>query len=206
MRRIYAATGAAAIVAAGAAAVWFLVLPAPDDRFAGCRQGAVAGGEAMIGGPFTLVDQTGRTVTDAEVVTRPSLIYFGYTYCPDVCPLDTARNAEAVEILEEMGKIVTPVFISIDPKRDTPEVLAEFAANLHPRMIALTGSQTQIDAASKAYRTFYRVQDGDPDYYLIDHTTFTYLVLPGHGFVEFFRRDAGPEEIARRVACFVDAS
>ncbi|MFN6979830.1 MAG: SCO family protein, partial [Gemmobacter sp.] len=84
--------------------------------------------------------------------------------------------------------------------------LAEFAANMHPRMIGLTGTQAQVDAASQAYRTFYRVQDGDPDYYLIDHTTFTYLVLPGHGFVEFFRRDTGPEEIARRVACFVDAS
>ncbi|MFN6977401.1 MAG: SCO family protein, partial [Gemmobacter sp.] len=78
MRRIYAAAGAAAIAAAGAAAVWFPVLRAPDDQFAGCRQGAVAGGEAAIGGPFTLMDQTGRTVTDAEVITRPSLIYFGY--------------------------------------------------------------------------------------------------------------------------------
>ncbi len=102
----------------------------------------------------------GETVTDADVLTGPSLIYFGYTFCPDVCPLDTARNAEAIDILEERGQMVTPVFISIDPERDTPEVVGDFAVNLHERMIGLTGSPEQVAAASKAYKTYYKAHAG----------------------------------------------
>ena len=151
-----------------------------------------------------MVNAAGETVTDAEVITEPSLLYFGYTYCPDVCPLDVARNAVAVETLEEQGMTVTPVFISIDPKRDTPEIVGDFAANIHPRMIGLTGSDEQVKAASQAYRTYYKAHEGDEDYYLVDHSTFSYLVLPGHGFVEFFRREISPDQMAETVACFVD--
>lgn len=175
------------------------------DRFAQCRSAQVAGGSGQIGGSFELVNAAGETVTDADVVTEPSLIYFGYTFCPDVCPLDTARNAVAVDILEERGHIVTPVFISIDPERDTPEVVGAFAENLHPRMVGLTGSPEQVKAASQTFRTYYMKQESDDPYYLVDHSTFTYLVLPGHGFVEFFRRDLGPEDLADRVQCFVEA-
>jgi protein SCO1/2 len=124
-----------------------------------------------------------------------------------VCPLDNARNAEAVTLLDERGYDVTPIFISIDPDRDTPEVMAEFTDYMHPRMIGLTGTPEQVKAASTAYRTYFKKQDSDdPDYYLVDHSTFTYLVLPGEGFVEFFRREDTPEEMAERVACFVDAA
>ena len=175
-----------------------------DDQFAQCRSSTVAGGAGAIGGPFELVNAAGETVTDAEVITEPSLLYFGYTYCPDVCPLDVARNAVAVETLEEQGMTVTPVFISIDPKRDTPEIVGDFAANIHPRMIGLTGSDEQVKAASQAYRTYYKAHEGDEDYYLVDHSTFSYLVLPGHGFVEFFRREISPDQMAETVACFVD--
>lgn len=180
----------------------------PEDRFAECRASTVAGGAGQIGGPFELVSETGETVTDEDVIDRPALIYFGYTFCPDVCPLDTARNAAAVELLESRGHMVKPVFISIDPARDTPEVLAEFTDYLHPRMVGLTGSEDQVRAASEAYRTYYRAQEpeaGAEEFYLVDHSTMTYLTLPGHGFVEFFRRDVTAEEMANRVACFVDA-
>lgn len=175
-----------------------------DDQFAECRSSTVAGGAGAIGGPFTLVNADGVTVTDTDVITGPSLLYFGYTFCPDVCPLDVARNVVAVEILEEQGISVTPVFISIDPKRDTPEVVGDFAANMHERMIGLTGTPEQVDAASKAYRTYYRAQDGDEEYYLVDHSTFSYLVLPEHGFVEFFRREIRPEQMAETITCFVE--
>jgi protein SCO1/2 len=178
-----------------------------EDRFAECRTGQVAGGSGQIGGPFTLVNAAGETVTDADVITEPSLLYFGYTFCPDVCPLDVARNAVAVDLLEERGHEVTPVFISVDPARDTPEVVGDFAANLHPRMIGLTGSPEQVKAASQAYRTYYNAHDdGEDEFYLVDHSTFSYLVLPEHGFVEFFRRDLDPEEMAERIACFVERS
>jgi len=197
---------AALAVAAALGAGWLALAPRGDDPFAGCRASQIAGGAGSIGGPFTLVDGTGATVTDADVITKPSLLYFGFTYCPDVCPLDNARNAEAVDLLLAQGYDVQPVFISIDPARDTPEVVAEYAGYMHPDMIGLTGSPDQVKAASQAYRTYYRKQDSDDEYYLVDHSTFTYLVLPEIGFVEFFRRDAGADEIARRTACFVDAA
>ncbi len=187
------------------AATWWVTRDTSDDAFAGCRASVVAGGTAAIGGPFTLVNGQGETVTDKDVITKPSLVYFGYTFCPDVCPLDNARNAEAIDLLQEQGRDVQPVFISIDPERDTPEVVAEYASYVHDDMIALTGSAEQVKAASKAYKTYYRKQEGDEEYYLVDHSTFTYLMLPEVGFVEFFKREDTPEDIARRTACFMDA-
>ncbi|KAJ03931.1 SCO family protein [Sulfitobacter mediterraneus] len=172
-----------------------------DDKFAQCRSAAVAG---ELGGPFELVNGQGQTVTDKEVITQPTLIYFGYTYCPDVCPLDVDRNASAIEILEERGTLVTPVFISIDPARDTPEVVGEFAEVMHPRMIGLTGSEAQVKAASTAYRTYYKAHEAVDDEYLVDHSTFSYLVMPEEGFVEYFRRETTPEQMADKIGCFVD--
>jgi protein SCO1/2 len=203
MMRLYAGS-AIALVAAMLGGIGYMIMTGGngDDAFAACRSSNVAGGAGSIGGPFTLVNAAGQTVTDADVITEPSLVYFGYTFCPDVCPFDTSRNAEAVDLLEEMGIPATPVFISIDPERDTPEVVGDFAANIHPKMIGLTGSPEEVKAASQAYRTYYNKQEGDPDYYLVDHSTFTYLVLPKEGFVEFYRRETTAEEMARSVACF----
>jgi protein SCO1/2 len=142
------------------------------------------------------------------VIDQPSLVYFGYTFCPDVCPLDNARNAEAVEILESRGDIVKPVFISIDPQRDTPEILRDFTDNLHPRMVGLTGTPEQVKAASQTYRTYFKKQEpeeGNEQFYLVDHSTFTYLVFPDEGFIEFFKRDTTPEALADGVQCFLEA-
>ncbi|MEY8840004.1 SCO family protein, partial [Cribrihabitans sp. XS_ASV171] len=201
MTRLYAIL-AALVIALGLGAIYVMTFGrGEDDQFAQCREGQVAGGAGSIGGPFELVNAEGETVTDKDVITQPSLIYFGYTFCPDVCPLDTARNAEAVDMLEAQGHMVTPIFISIDPDRDTPEAVGDFAANLHERMIGLTGSPEQVKEASRAYKTYYKAQDKNDDYYLVDHSTFTYLVLPEHGFVEFFKRDDSAQEIAERTAC-----
>ncbi|WP_172328326.1 SCO family protein [Mangrovicoccus sp. HB161399] len=208
---LLAGTALAAVL--GGTAGYVLLGGKGDDRFADCRETAVAGGMGAVGGPFTLVNSEGETVTDKDVITEPSLVYFGYTFCPDVCPLDNQRNAEAAYILEEEDGIeVTPVFISVDPARDTPEVVGQFAANFHERMIGLTGSPEQIKAASQAYKTYYRLhEDKDENpYYLVDHSTFTYLVLPGYGVVEFFRHPdfaegtSLAEDVAARTACFVD--
>ena len=171
------------------------------DQFAACGAGAVAGD---LGGPFTLVNGDGVTVTSDEVITGPTLIYFGYTYCPDVCPLDVDRNAAAIEILEARGKTVTPVFITIDPARDTQEVVRDFAQNMHPRMIGLTGTDAQVAEASKAYRTYYKAHPPVDGEYLVDHSTFSYLVTPEYGFLEFFRREMTPEQMADKIGCFVD--
>ena len=206
MTKLYAGLAAAAVLAVIGGSVAWTFLRAPDDVFAECRGSVVATGTASIGGPFTLVSETGTTVTEADVITKPSLVYFGYTFCPDICPFDAARNADAVDILAERGYDVLPVFISVDPERDTPERLAEFTDYMHPAMIGLSGSEEQVRAASQAYKTYYRKQDGDDAFYLVDHSTFTYLVLPEQGFVEFFRRETTPEEMAEATACFIDAA
>ncbi len=178
-----------------------------EDRFAPCRSSAVSGGAGAIGGPFTLTDEDGRQVTEKDVLAGPSLVYFGYTFCPDICPTDTARNAEAIDALEEKGYDVTPVFISVDPGRDTPEVLKEWTEYIHPKMVGLTGTTEQIASVAKAYRTYYKVPENPTDeYYIVDHMTQTYLMLPDFGFVEFFSREDTPEDMANRTACFIDAA
>ncbi|WP_406647219.1 SCO family protein [Aliisedimentitalea scapharcae] len=205
MSRMYAYIAAAAVVSAvGGTWVATQMMGGDKDQFAQCRSSQIAGGTATIGGPFELVNARGETVTDADVITEPSLVYFGYTFCPDVCPMDTARNADTVDVLAERGQSITPVFISIDPERDTPEVVGDFAENLHEKMIGLTGSQEQVKAASKTYKTYFKKQEGDPEYYLVDHSTFSYLVLPEQGFVEFFRRDETAEQMADKIGCFID--
>ena len=202
MSRIIApiAAIAAAVLVGGS---WLATRDANPDQFAQCRASAVAGGTA-IGGPFELVNAKGETVTDKDVITEPTMVYFGYTFCPDVCPLDVSRNAEAADFLAEGGQSMTPLFISIDPNRDTPEVVGDFAFNMHEKMIGLTGSPEQVKAASQAYRTYYKAHPADDEYYPVDHSTFSYLVLPEHGFVEFFRREIGAEDMAKTVGCFID--
>jgi protein SCO1/2 len=200
------AIGAAVVAVAFLSVIGAMALMGPDgdDQFAQCRSSTVAGGD--IGGPFELINGKGETVTDADVITEPTLIYFGYTYCPDVCPLDVDRNAHAVEMLEARGQSVTPVFISIDPKRDTPEVVGEFAEVMHPKMIGLTGSEAQVKAASQAYRTYYSAHPPVDGEYLVDHSTFSYLMMPEIGFVDYFRREMSPEALAEKIGCFVDAA
>ena len=172
------------------------------DAFAECRSGAVAGGE--IGGPFTLTDTKGNAVTDATLLAKPALIYFGYASCPDVCPLDNARNTEAVALLAAQGLDVTPVFITVDPTRDTQAVLADYAENFEG-LLALTGSQAQTDAAAKTYKVYFQMPEKRDPGYMVDHTTMTYLMLPKVGFVDFFQRDATAQDMADKTACFLKA-
>lgn len=203
MTRLFAGLAAAIVAAFLGASAWYVIANRSEDAFADCRQSQIAGGD--IGGPFTLVNTAGQTVTDKDVLQKPTLVYFGYTFCPDVCPLDMDRNVTAVDKLDAQGIDVTPVFITIDPDRDTPQALADYASNMHPKLIALTGSADQIQAASRAYKTFYKKRDTGDEFYLMDHSTFTYLMLPGIGFVDFFRREITSDQMAESVACFVQA-
>ncbi len=200
--RLIASLGAVVLATlVGGTAVWTLIA----SRSHTCDGSAVAGGSAAIGGPFELVDGTGATVRETDVIDEPSLFYFGYTFCPDVCPFDVARNVLAVDLLAEQGIDVKPVFVSIDPERDTPEVMAAYAENMHPKMVALTGSADQVKEASLAYKVFYSKGEGDDEYYLMNHSTFTYLMMPNAGFATYFGRDVSPEVMAEQTACFVDA-
>ena len=205
MSKYYAIAGAIILAAAaGGPLVYSAVHRKADDRLADCRTGAVAGGQ--IGGPFSLVDTKGAAVTDADVLKKPALVYFGYTSCTDVCPLDNARNAAAADLLAKRGFDVTPVFISVDPTRDTPQVLAGYASNFSEKLMALTGTEAQIAAVTKAFKVYYQVPAKRDPGYSVDHTTMTYLMLPGLGFADFFQREATAQQISDRTACFLKAS
>ena len=201
----FAAFAGAAVVLTLVVTVTITQIMLPAQRFEACSEGSVAGGN--IGGPFELMDHRGRMVTDAQVLDRPALVYFGYTFCPDVCPMDVARNVVAVEILADAGLTVKPVFITIDPARDTVEYLADFVANNYPEMVGLTGTAEQIAKAARAYKVYYRKQPSeDEEYYLMDHSSFSYLMVPGVGFVDFLRSDLPAQVVADRVACVLRAS
>jgi cytochrome oxidase Cu insertion factor (SCO1/SenC/PrrC family) len=177
-----------ALVVAGAA-LWFVLTPASRS---------MAGGEALVGGPFTLTDQRGAEVTEQDFAGRHMLIYFGYTYCPDVCPMSLANMTQALDLLRpEEAEQVVPVFITVDPERDTVEQLAEYAPLFHPRLVALTGSPDAVKAAAQAYRVYFaKAGDADTDAYLMDHSTFIYLMGPDGEYVRHFAHNAAPEEIA----------
>jgi protein SCO1/2 len=193
-----------ALVAAGGGAGLWLGFGAQGDRFAACREAGSTVG-ASIGGPFALVNAAGETVTDATLIDRPTLVYFGYTFCPDFCPTDAAGMAAAADLLADRGVEVNLAFVTIDPARDTPAVVGAFAANLHPRMTGLTGSPEAVAQAARAYRAYYAKSGDDPQHYLMDHSTFTYLMAPEIGFLDFFRHATPPAEIADRVACYAAA-
>ncbi|MCZ0961317.1 SCO family protein [Paracoccus benzoatiresistens] len=200
---IIGSVAALALLAAGGI---YLAGRGGGAQFADCGGSAVAGGMDSFGTDFTLTRQDGQRVTAQQVFDKPSLLYFGYTFCPDVCPMDSARNAEAAALLGEQGKEVQTVFVTVDPKRDTPQVVAEFTSQFPGGMIGLTGSEEEIAAVNKGWRNYYKANDAeDQDYYLVDHMTNTYLVLPGNRTVDFFGRDTPPEVMAERVGCFVDA-
>ena len=201
----FAAFAGAAVVVTLAVTLAMTQIMLPAQRFEDCIEGSVAGGN--IGGPFELMDHRGQMVTDAQVLDQPALVYFGYTFCPDVCPMDVARNVVAVEILADAGLTVKPVFITIDPARDTVDYLADFVANNHPEMVGLTGTAEQIAKAARAYKVYYRKQPSeDEDYYLMDHSSFSYFMVPDVGFVDFLRSDLPPEVVADRLVCVLRAS
>ncbi|AUH65127.1 SCO family protein [Paracoccus zhejiangensis] len=205
-RKLILAGTAAAVALLAVGGLW-MSRDAGAGDFAQCQKSVVSGGMEAFGTEFTLTNGAGERVTDKQVFDRPSLLYFGYTFCPDVCPLDSARNAEASALLVENGIEVQPVFVTVDPARDTPEVVKTFTEQFSTPMVGLTGSDEEIQAVSKGWRNYFKLHnEEDKEYYLVDHMTNTYLVLPGHGTVEFFGRDASPDEVAERTACFVEAA
>ncbi len=157
-----------------------------------------------LGGPFTLVNSAGETVTDKDFHGRYMLIYFGYTFCPDVCPTSLSTTAQALAMLppEKVEKL-TPVFVSVDPHRDTPEVVGEYVTYFDDRMVGLTGSDEQVAAAAKAYKVYYQKveeEGGDPEAYVLDHSALSYLMDPEGNFVTHFSHGIPPKDMADRLA------
>jgi protein SCO1/2 len=155
-------------------------------------------GVALIGGPFELVDQTGRAVTAQAWTGKPLLIYFGYTYCPDVCPTELSAMSAALDLLGDSVDL-QPLFITVDPARDTVAVMADYVGHFHPKMIGLTGSAEQVAVAAKAYRVYYAKGPGEGDGYLMDHSGFVYLMGPDHRYLAHFPPSTAPEAMAKRI-------
>lgn len=160
---------------------------------------------ANIGGPFDLIDQTGAPRTDKDFAGTPMLIYFGYTFCPDICPTELAKMARAVDLLQAGGTaaqpiFVTPVFITIDPERDTPEHLAGYVRLFHPRLVGLTGDADAIADIAHAYKVFYaKVESDEFSDYLMDHSSYFYLVDGQGETVGVFPMALTAQELAEAV-------
>ena len=159
------------------------------------------GGIAKIGGPFVLVDHTGQERTEADLKGRHALIYFGYSFCPDVCPTALADMLIALDELGPDAARVQPIFITIDPERDTPAALKDYIPNFHPRLIGLSGSADQVSKAARAYRVYYAKVD-DPEAgenYLMDHSSVIYLMDPDGRYLTHFSHGTAPETMAKRL-------
>jgi protein SCO1/2 len=191
-----------ALVALAAALVGgllaFAVLPGPREQLSRVLPST---GKALVGGPFTLVDHTGKTVTDKDFRGRYMLVYFGFTNCPDVCPSGLQVMAAALEKVGAKADQVTPILITVDPERDTPEQLASYVPSFHPRLVGLTGSPEQIAAALKSYRVYAKKVE-DPKSaagYTFDHTSLLYLMDRNGEYVAHFTHATPVERIAERL-------
>ena len=166
----------------------------------GVQSGCLSRAYPEIGGPVSLVSSTGARVTEADFKGRPTLIYFGFTYCPDVCPTELGLMASALDLLGPDAARVLPVLITIDPARDTPAALADYVARFHPAMIGLTGTDEEIATAARAFRVYYRkVNPPGASDYLMDHSSFIYLVGPDGKVRQLFRPNTPPETIAAAI-------
>jgi protein SCO1/2 len=174
----------------------FLVLRPPQGESSAGAGVSVPGG-VSVGGPFSLTDEHGKPVTDATYRGHWMLVYFGYTFCPDVCPTDLQHIATALDKLGPQATDITPLFITVDPARDTPATLADYTKLFDPRIIGLTGTPAQIAAAAKAYRVYYaKVTPKDSTTYLMDHSSFMYLMGPDGKFRALFQQDMTPQQLA----------
>lgn len=168
------------------------------------EQDQTSSGTAAIGGPFSLTDHNGKRVTEADYAGKYLLVSFGYTYCPDICPTELQTMTEALDLLGTESKAIQPLFITIDPQRDTAEQLADYVSNFHSSMVGLTGSAADIDAAAKTYRVYYAKGTVDEDgAYLMDHSAFVYLIDPGGRYLTHFGPLTPPQEMADKIAAFL---
>ncbi len=193
------AAALAAAVAVALAAAWLARrdAPPPERRADAARlMNELMSGKVPVGGPFALTDPQGRRVALADFRGKLVLLYFGYATCPDVCPTDLAIIGQALRDLGASGDEVQPVFVTLDPERDTPAVLREYAAAFHPRFAALTGTEAEIRRVATDFKVFYeKVALPGKTTYLIDHTAYTFLLDRAGRFVSLFPPGTPPERM-----------
>ena len=159
-------------------------------------------GQALVGGPFTLTDHTGKRVTDQDFRGRFMVVFFGFTYCPDVCPTALQVMAAALDKIGSKAEQITPVLITVDPERDTPEQMAMYVKSFHPRLVGLTGSPDEIAAVAKAYRAYFkRVPDPKSSGgYTMDHSAIIYVMGPDGAFRTHFTYTVNADAMAERLS------
>lgn len=191
--------GTIGLIAAIAASALYLGLF--KERPPQLTRGALNIADRQIEPRFSLISETGQRVTEAEIIDRPVLVYFGFTNCPDICPIDLPNMADAADILAEQGVEVRPVMITVDPERDTPEVLADYTDNLHPGMIGLTGTVEEVRAAAATFQTqFRRIETPNSALvYTIQHFGFIYYLTPDGGLRAQFEQGTSPQNIATEI-------
>ncbi|KAG6435771.1 hypothetical protein SASPL_100646 [Salvia splendens] len=154
-------------------------------------------GKAAIGGPFNLIDHNGKAVTEKDFLGKWNLFYFGFTHCPDICPDELIKLASAIDkIKAKSGLEVVPVFISVDPERDTVEQVREYVKEFHPKLIGLTGSPEEVKKTARAYRVYYMKTEEEGSDYLVDHSIVMYLMDPNMEFVKFFGKNFDDASLA----------
>jgi cytochrome oxidase Cu insertion factor (SCO1/SenC/PrrC family) len=161
---------------------------------------------SLFGGPFTLTDHNGQQRTDKDYRGKFMLIYFGYTYCPTICPTNLQHMALALKKLGPKAKSVQPLFITIDPRRDTPKLLKEYMTHFGENFVALTGTDDQLRAATKSFRVHRRKVIADktaPEDYLVDHSSITFLMGPDGKFRTLFPHDTTGDVMAKRMAKYL---
>ena len=183
---------------------WYVTRPSPAVQVGEVSSVAIAP-SVQIGGSFALTDHTGRAVTDKTWHGKLMLIYFGYGFCPDVCPTELQIMSNAVDALEKKGESVQPLFITVDPGRDTAQFLADYVTHFHPRLTGLTGSDDAIEKAAEAFRVYYeKVDDDSSTDYLVNHSSFVYLMGRDGSFLTMFRSGTDPATMARTIAAYLD--
>jgi cytochrome oxidase Cu insertion factor (SCO1/SenC/PrrC family) len=176
-------------------------------RSSGELMDAVMWGKEPIGGPFDLIDQAGKRRTDVDFRGKLLLVYFGFSYCPDVCPTDLMAIGLALDRLGAAGEAVQPLFITVDPGRDTPEQLAKYVPFFHPRLIGLTGSPDQIAKAASAYRVYFaKVEVSGASEYTVDHSSFIYLMDRDGRYLGYFPPGTSAERMAEVIRPYLAAS
>ena len=170
--------------------------------FAGHYQGTSLG-PSPIGGPFALIDQSGKPLTEQDMKGRPFLVFFGYTHCPDICPTALFEMSEVLHTLGKDADRVGALFITVDPERDTPAVMKDYLSSFDPHLRGATGDPKAIDAVEKAYRVYAKKVPTDKGDYSMDHTALIYLMDKQGHFVAPFRLDRKLEEAAADLRRFL---
>jgi len=153
-------------------------------------------GAPLVGGSFTLTDQSGHSRSDGEFRGKLMLVYFGFTHCPDICPLDLQKISQAMGKLGAKADQVVPIFVTVDPARDTPEVMRDYVASFDPRIVALTGDKAAIDRLVKDYRAYYQPDSGSGADYNVVHSSLIYLMGRDGRYLTHFGQEASADDIA----------